>query len=212
MRSSSVRNSFAILPVAALVIVAGAAPDVAAQGPKGRFFDESLASQLVQQMAQRRIFEADDREDPVCKDKEMMQAKVVMQPASGRAGGVETRDWQEDWLLRRCNDTYAYRVFYSEVGKGGVTVSVAAHKALQNPAVVAVAATEPDVLSLQRPPLRGADVAAVQRALIKAGQPIKADGVFGPGTEKAVMAFQQSRGLAANGTVDRKTREALGLL
>ena len=211
MRSSSVRKSFGLLSLAALAAAAGAAPDAAAQ-VRGRFFDQSLASQVVQQMAQRRIFEADDREDATCNDKELLQATVVMQPVSGRSGAVETRTWQEDWLLRRCANTYAYRVFYSEVGKGGITVSVAAHEALRNPAVTTVAAADPEVLSLQRPPIRGPEVTAVQRALIKAGHQMKADGVFGAGTERAVMAFQRSNGLPANGTVDRKTREALGLL
>jgi len=38
---------------------------------------------------------------------------------------------------------------------------------------------------------------------------IKADGEFGPGTEKAVKAFQSSKKLDANGIVDAITFKAL---
>ncbi|HEX2888904.1 glucosaminidase domain-containing protein [Vineibacter terrae] len=40
---------------------------------------------------------------------------------------------------------------------------------------------------------------------------IPADGVFGPQTRAAVMAFQSARGLAADGIVGPATRQALGL-
>lgn len=51
---------------------------------------------------------------------------------------------------------------------------------------------------------RGDAVAKVQRAL-----GIKADGVFGPKTRAAVVAFQKRNGLAADGVVGPKTRGAL---
>jgi peptidoglycan hydrolase-like protein with peptidoglycan-binding domain len=38
---------------------------------------------------------------------------------------------------------------------------------------------------------------------------LKADGDFGPGTEKAVKAFQKSKGLAETGIVDAITFKAL---
>lgn len=199
--------------VFALAAFAAITPAAAAPGTKARFLEQSLASPLVQTMAQRRIFEADDRVDAACGEKEFLQAAVVKPPTLGRSGGVETREWQEDWTLRRCNETIAYRVFYSEIGKGGVTVSVASHNSLANPApsVVAVAKANPMLLTLQQPHLRGPEVTAVQRALITAGYGIKADGVYGPGTQRAVVSFQRAQGLDATGSVDEKTRQALGL-
>jgi peptidoglycan L-alanyl-D-glutamate endopeptidase CwlK len=58
----------------------------------------------------------------------------------------------------------------------------------------------------------GPDVQALQLALQKAGfNPGAIDGVFGAGTEAAVLAFQRSQGLAADGIVGPNTATALGL-
>jgi putative chitinase len=58
----------------------------------------------------------------------------------------------------------------------------------------------------------GPDVAALQQALATAGfNPGKVDGTFGLGTEAAVLAFQRSAGLAADGVVGPSTATALGL-
>jgi putative chitinase len=58
----------------------------------------------------------------------------------------------------------------------------------------------------------GLDVMALQRALLAAGfSPGAIDGAFGPGTEAAVLAFQRSEGIAADGVVGAKTAMALGL-
>ena len=51
---------------------------------------------------------------------------------------------------------------------------------------------------------KGPKVKKVQTAL-----KLKADGEFGPGTEKAVIAFQKTNGLEANGTVGPKTWAAI---
>jgi len=51
----------------------------------------------------------------------------------------------------------------------------------------------------------------VQAALKKAGVKVSVDGVFGPGTEKAVKAFQKEKGLQTDGEVGQTTRDALGL-
>lgn len=60
---------------------------------------------------------------------------------------------------------------------------------------------------------RGADVAALQRALISAGiaVPGGADGIFGPATQNAVTSFQRAQNLPVSGVADTNTLGALGL-
>ena len=60
---------------------------------------------------------------------------------------------------------------------------------------------------------KGADVKALQNALIKAGVSVGkygADGSFGADTEKGVRAFQSARGLEVDGIAGRETVAALG--
>lgn len=58
----------------------------------------------------------------------------------------------------------------------------------------------------------GPEVTALQQALQAAGfSPGAIDGSFGSGTEAAVLAFQRSKGLAADGVVGPNTATALGL-
>ena len=58
----------------------------------------------------------------------------------------------------------------------------------------------------------GPDVTALQQALQAAGfSPGAIDGSFGLGTEAAVIAFQRSKGIAADGVVGPNTATALGL-
>src|SRR5271166_5859579 len=58
----------------------------------------------------------------------------------------------------------------------------------------------------------GPDVSALQKALQAAGfNPGDVDGTFGLGTQAAVLAFQHSQGLAADGIVGPNTATALGL-
>lgn len=58
----------------------------------------------------------------------------------------------------------------------------------------------------------GPDVTALQQALQAAGfSPGAIDGSFGLGTEAALLAFQRSKGLAADGIVGPNTATALGL-
>jgi LysM repeat protein len=54
-----------------------------------------------------------------------------------------------------------------------------------------------------------ADVRILQLQLERLGYDVAADGVFGPSTQAAVMAFQRSRGLPADGVVGLQTFRAL---
>jgi hypothetical protein len=56
---------------------------------------------------------------------------------------------------------------------------------------------------------RGTDVLALQHLLAAHGRSVATDGVFGSGTQSAVVAFQQSEGLAADGVVGAATWGAL---
>src|SRR5436309_8910875 len=56
----------------------------------------------------------------------------------------------------------------------------------------------------------GPDVLTLQSTLKQLGfDPNGIDGMFGPGTEAAVIAFQKSEGLTADGIVGPKTRAAM---
>mgnify|MGYP004459084731 FL=1 len=58
---------------------------------------------------------------------------------------------------------------------------------------------------------RGDDVKELQRLLTDAGFPCgAADGIFGKVTKKAVIEYQNSKGLVADGIVGEKTWKALG--
>lgn len=65
------------------------------------------------------------------------------------------------------------------------------------------------ILYLKTPYMRGDDVKSVQEALITNGHSITADGVFGPNTHRAVVAFQQQKGLTPDGVVGPITRGTL---
>ncbi|MDU4300256.1 MAG: N-acetylmuramidase family protein [Eikenella corrodens] len=56
---------------------------------------------------------------------------------------------------------------------------------------------------------KGESVAVLQRALIAAGHPIAADGDFGDKTEAALLAYQQQRGLVADGIYGPATAAAI---
>jgi hypothetical protein len=56
---------------------------------------------------------------------------------------------------------------------------------------------------------RGDLVVWAQQLLRAAGHDLVVDGSFGPGTERAVLAFQRAKGLAETGTVEIRTWKAL---
>lgn len=56
---------------------------------------------------------------------------------------------------------------------------------------------------------QGAEIAEIQAALASNGYDVTADGVFGPGTEAAVQAFQSANGLSSDGLVGDMTYQAL---
>lgn len=58
---------------------------------------------------------------------------------------------------------------------------------------------------------RGSDVVALQHLLTAHGRSVAADGVFGTGTRSAVVSFQQSKGLSADGVVGPATWGALAI-
>jgi chitosanase len=75
---------------------------------------------------------------------------------------------------------------------------------------VPVTGTAPRTLRLVSPYLRGEDVRAVQRALVKNGLSVADDGVYGPFTEAIVKAWQASKSITEDG-VGAATRQSLGL-
>lgn len=81
-----------------------------------------------------------------------------------------------------------------------------------DPAVrVSAEVAETRLLMLRSPFMRGDDVKAVQRALAAAGVATDDDGIFGPATDHAVRAFQETHGLSVDGKVGSATRSALGI-
>jgi hypothetical protein len=58
---------------------------------------------------------------------------------------------------------------------------------------------------------RGPEVRKVQEKLNEHGAGLVIDGIFGRGTQAAVMAFQAANGLVVDGIVGRKTSAALGV-
>lgn len=65
-------------------------------------------------------------------------------------------------------------------------------------------------LKLMSPYIKGEDVKGVQKALVNQGEsPGAIDGIYGPNTEAAVMAFQQSKNLEVDGIVGPNTIAAL---
>ena len=92
---------------------------------------------------------------------------------------------------------------------GSVTAGTLAIAAQQEPAATEFSIVEAAVL---RQGSSGGEVKEVQRRLKNWGYYTGAvDGIFGSGTKKAVIYFQQKNGLKADGIVGKATYKALGM-
>jgi hypothetical protein len=69
----------------------------------------------------------------------------------------------------------------------------------------------PRLLKPAEPPIEGADVKSVQRALAAAKIAVEEDGVYRPATAAAVARFQKRHGINVSGVVDDETRRLLGI-
>lgn len=81
----------------------------------------------------------------------------------------------------------------------------------QDLAPVSVVPPTTKILRLTFPMMRGAAIRALQDSLRAAGfDPGRTDGVFGPRTQTAVIAFQAARGIVVDGEVGEETWRELG--
>ena len=82
----------------------------------------------------------------------------------------------------------------------------------RGPDPVIVAPPPATILRVTSPLTRGKIVEKIQKELAKRGFASgQADGVYGPQTASAVIAFQAAKGLVADGEVGPATRKALGM-
>lgn len=83
-----------------------------------------------------------------------------------------------------------------------------------SPIMGAVKVPPPALLyRLTSPPQRGDQVRQIQKKLKEQGfDPKGVDGIYGPKTFAAVLAFQQARGLLPDGEVGPQTAKALGIV
>jgi peptidoglycan hydrolase-like protein with peptidoglycan-binding domain len=88
----------------------------------------------------------------------------------------------------------------------GVVISESVLGSAEAPAPATAAPAPERQLRLADPMMQGDDVRGVQEKL-----GIAADGIFGPATRDAVVAFQTAHGLGADGVVGPATLSALGL-
>ena len=100
------------------------------------------------------------------------------------------------------NDWSVVRVWYTP----GQTLGKRSY-----PAHGFIHAITPRRLALTQPRLQGADVKALQDRLETQGFSLHPDGVFGPATSKALIAYQRQQGLTPDGVAGPATLARLGL-
>lgn len=76
--------------------------------------------------------------------------------------------------------------------------------------ITAADLAEASSLHMTNPPANGDSVRKLQAALTRAGFACGQDGIFGPGTEAAVKAFQAAKGMPQDGIVGPEIWAALG--
>ncbi|WP_455222676.1 peptidoglycan-binding protein [Kaarinaea lacus] len=136
---------------------------------------------------------------------------------------VETR---RDWLINHSNQLLRRTVYRMDnfqqliqSDNWDLVLPITVHGVridesmlVQTPTVrVSAESNDERLMMLKRPYLRGDDVRAMQQALAIADIEVEVDGIFGPGTERAVIAFQKKQGLVVDGIVGPATRALLGL-
>lgn len=151
----------------------------------------------------------------------------------GQPRPAEERRWvktyvanRKRWLSRHSNSVlrrtaYRMEVFEALIAQDkwrlrlpfivrGVRIDRAA---IDAPDPVRASAEDPGqrVLRLTDPPMRGADVRALQNALATRGYAVNADGVYGTGTERCVRQIQAELGLTADGIAGPATLSKLGM-
>lgn len=162
----------------------------------------SLATEFVQSRAQISIFRHDDQIDVDCQNRRFVRSQIVNQPRVVDQS-VNERKWLERWVLNRCGQEISYDVYFTVVGEGGAFFSF--READPNRAIYA------RTLRLHQPLMKGGDVRALQVALLSEGFKVATDGVFGPNTREAVIAYQKKNGLTADGIAGPATSARLGL-
>jgi peptidoglycan hydrolase-like protein with peptidoglycan-binding domain len=80
-----------------------------------------------------------------------------------------------------------------------------------DPVRASASVAEERLLRLRTPFMQGSDVRELQEALVSKGFGLDVDGVFGPGTKAAVVAFQTAEGLTPDGIVGPASRSRLGI-
>lgn len=80
-----------------------------------------------------------------------------------------------------------------------------------DPVRASAAVAEERLLRLRTPFVQGSDVRELQEALVSKGFGLDVDGVFGPVTKAAVVAFQTAEGLTPDGIVGPASRSRLGI-
>lgn len=204
MKRSTARHSTAcillgICMVSPLPHTAGAAT--------GNPLAASLATDLVQSRAQVSIFRHDDRQDLGCQDRRFVDAKVMNRPRVVNQT-LNERKWIERWSLDRCGQKISYDVYFTLVGDGGAFYSFREAGFTET---LQARAPKVRTLKLGKPLMKGRDVQALQLALLGEGIDVDTDGVFGPDTRNAVIAYQKKNGLTADGIAGPTTSARLGL-